>query len=555
MKLNKLETNYDKATISANIGDYKLRYFLGKIGQEPSSNAVNQISIVLDNSGSMYECEEYLRILNKSDAECDDVNNDPDFQRISLMNSLIDSLSEKEIYYKTAAFTGDYCKLMDSSKDVEAVKQSLESIKTNCQNFNGTKVFSALEKAYNDINVSNFGIKYIILLTDGHDNSGSGWFSIADTISDSELKTINSNGVHIITVCLGTCDASELQHIATETSGKFLSASDASALTQLKDLILNDLKNENAPVDVGGLEDVLLKADSGFRSDIDGFPFSNFASTYSPEGNCLGFSLMANAIYDGTLPITAELVPEKNGDPSLIAYTLTDSNKDRLKKGKTFESKLSQIYDDAINKPVGFRTISDGKPIITDDYRQKLLDAGFIIEDVEADEPIPIGGLSDDPNNDKYSKYERAILNLSDNEDVTATYQDDYQILQLIDRYFKVQDIEDSERISANITMMLGSVDDTFIYVVSSELQSGSPVTIAMRSPTGGHSVLATRVFQDSKYEKYYISLYDSNYPGANPHATLERQVSKSSLNSFNSVYSFSYNNYYTAAYQEFDLE
>ena len=86
------------------------------------------------------------------------------------MNELVKRLGTEKYEYSAAAFTGDYCGLIENSKDLKSIQDKISSIKTNCQNFNGTRLTYSIKDEAEKFNSNVTGSKFLIVLTDGYDN-------------------------------------------------------------------------------------------------------------------------------------------------------------------------------------------------------------------------------------------------------------------------------------------------------------------------------------------------------------------------------------------------
>lgn len=539
-ELKELETKQDGDYFYTNI-EYDHSLFVGKKENAPTEEYKNQIMILIDNSGSMYS-REYLE--NKTHKDYSKVDpsgygNDVDFKRLSLMKSLVDRLGIDKYEYSVHAFTGDYCSLITQSQDKEAIKEKIDSLKTDCQNFNGTELSGSIRKYAKTFDFETPGVKYMIVLTDGLD---AGFFTYE--LYDFELSSYKKKGIKIITIGLGAGVNSEyLQKIAVGTDGTYLYASDANMLETLISIIENSIKNqETTSIDD---KDVTLIADSGFEVTRDGFSFANFGSQDSPNGNCYGFSRLTKLIYLNKLPVSASY--EKGGleaDSELVEYTLTDTNKERLKKGNVYGIDLNSDYKFFLylqKLPDDYRYLgNDGIPYINQKYKDKLISLGYTPIMKEKEMKLTIDGKTE-----TYSKYESSGNIPLFNAEVEEKYKDDYQILQLINRNFRVQSHHTADRIKDNFLKM--SQSKTYDYKqevdrIIGELKTGSPALLSISSSGGGgHSVLATKAYKTNDLQEYIVGIYDSNTPGEEGKAHLKRQTMYYPF-SETSYYGFSYN-------------
>lgn len=527
-------------TVSAD--SYDAYYFVGKMSERPSGGAIHQIGIVLDNSGSMYSCEYMRKVLKDPKLNCStNINNDLDFKRIDLMNSLIDQLSAittttsqfdtSNMRYSVSAFTQDYCALQDWSQSAESAKSAIASVKTNCQNFNGTRVQDSVKKMANSISAKQWGSKYVIVLTDGKESCG-GLFSWCPSLSSSELKKYKENGIRIITICLGVCDTEMLQNIASETDGKYLLASDAAGLSELKNLIIGNIKQSSITENIGGNDTPdLLVADSGFRAAVDGLRFPNYVTKEQPNGTCFGISRLTRDIYIGALQSNYKA-------KDWPAVTITETNKDRLTKGKVYNNtSVNKIYKWLATLeeklPEDYRVTIDGSSMINPSYRQSIIDAGFkpLISETTSGQRESAGYLD------------------TKTAEVADEYRDDFQLLLLGNIAHRIEDKTGAaynDIIDTLLSIKLenyweATVDAMDIQAAIAKLASGTPVLFNMQTYGIGHSVLGEAIYMDTSEETYYVKIYDNNYPGEDRVGKFTRHVYDVGEEGPHSAYSFRY--------------
>ncbi|MDR2064005.1 MAG: VWA domain-containing protein [Candidatus Nomurabacteria bacterium] len=531
-------------TLTARAGGYDAYYFVGKKAEKPSTDPTHQIGIVLDNSGSMYSCEDFLRIAKSTSKDCanNDVNNDPSFKRVDLMTNLIDQLSIENVEYSVSAFTNSYCLLQDWTSDKSVAKTAVESIKNSCQNFNGTNVQDSADKMAGSVDEKLWGTKHVIVLTDGKETSGL--FSYVVGLSNSELEKYQKQGIKITTICLGECDTEMLQRLATKTGGKYLLASSADSLSSLLALIKSDIDNSFVTEDVSGdgTPDLLI-ADSGFRAEVDGFHFSNYATKQQPGGSCLGISIMTRDIYLGTFRYEYTEADFEGGGWSNI--TVTDNNKQRLTKGSVYSSTdIKEAYKigATLKYPDDYRVLSDGIPSLNPKYKSGLIDAGFqpYIKEAETE----FDGV-------RYDKYEIAgSLDLME-ANVSPDYVDDYQLLQLATMQYNLKTVTvAADDYVEFFQHLINTLTEANTVISSSDLQSsttklttGTPLIVFMSSPTGGHAIIGETIYADLEKDVYHMTLYDNNFPGEEQHATFTRNVfiSTGVGSTLSSTYNFHY--------------
>ena len=525
-KLEEIKTNSNDDYLYGDISLFNCLYFVGRKDKVPTGEYNNQIMILIDNSGSMFTKEYVAEKTNSelSNLNDDDYAHDVDFKRLSLMTSLVDRLGTDKYTYSVYAFTSSYCDIAVNSKDKKTVIDGINSLKTECQNFNGTDMSGAVRKYASKFDTDSYGKKYMIVLTDGQD---TGWFTYK--LWDSTLKGYAKQGINIITIGLSEFTDSEyLMNIASQTNGKYLYASDANMLDTLIEIIESSIDGQKT-TEIDG-EEVTLVADSGFKVDRDGFNFENFGSTTSPGGVCYGFSLVTKQIYLNKLPTSAKEVSEGYVAEKLIAYTLTENNKKRLVKGNVYNIKLNETYSTLLNVDASdpnYRYLDkDGIPRLNGKYKELTAGSGFepYIKEINGSVELNIAGKIDN-----YSKYESlGNINLMDAE-VSDKNKDDYQVLQLLNRGWAEQTHHIGEAIANKIAK---SAQGEFydyekqVNAMKGEIESGAPAMLSITTTIGSHSVMATNVYRTADLEKYIIGIYDSNSPGAESKMYLERQVS-----------------------------
>lgn len=547
-KVEGLATTCDDKYCSASLKNLDKILFVATTSLSDTAEPKNQIHILLDNSGSMYSESYVLNGSNSSSSNSDGYGNDIEFKRVDLMNELVKRLGTEKYEYSAAAFTGDYCGLIENSKDVKAIQDKISSIKTNCQNFNGTRLTNSIIDEADKFDTSTTGSKFLIVLTDGYDNF---IFGIGIDLMKYDIKKIAEKGIRIITIGLGKdVKADNLLDAAKYSNGKYLYASDSNMLETLIGIIEGDIENKQVKIDD---EDTTLIADSGFDVKRDGFNFHNFGSKDSEGGNCYGFSSLSKKIFLNTLKESdtekSNVMSLLNGgskEYKLLAYTLTDNNKKRLIKGNTYSLKLNSKYQDAFDgketEEKDYRYVENKVAYINSKYKGKYSVLGFepYFKELDEETTYKINGKDE-----KIIKYEtQRYINLSDAKEVSDEYQDDYQVLQLINRGFREQYsmlasliVEDNKHKDKNINFKYYKNLNKLI----EEVKTGSPAMISIRCSLGGHSVLGNKVYKVNGKESYIVGIYDSNEPGVEGKAYFERQTSYEK-NSKNPYYSFSYN-------------
>lgn len=549
--LIELRTSNNDEYFYADTNMFDCFYFVGNKQNAPTGEYKNQIMILIDNSGSMFT-KEYVAAKNNTNLDkvaTEDYGHDVNFKRLSLMSSLVERLGTDKYQYSVYAFTHSYCDIISGSKDKDAIIKGINSLKTECQEFNGTDMSGAVRKYSSKFDTTSYGKKYMIVLTDGID---TGLFNYK--LYDHTLNNYAKQGINIITIGLSEFTDSEyLMKIASKTNGKYLYASDANMLDTLIEIIESSIEGQSIE-EIDGKE-VTLIADSGFKVNRDGFSFDNFGSDTSEGGNCYGFSLMSKQIYLNQFKTSDEFVDGGQFGTDLIAYTLTDVNKKRLVKGNVYNIKLNNNYNTLFNLDPSsddYRYLGDdGIPYLSDKYKKLADGSGFnpYIKDLGSESTeLNVGGKTGN-----YSKYESlGVINLTDDSNIKDENKDDYQVLQLINRSWAVQTHSLTTAIGKYVEkQMQGEHYDYELQVkkMIKELQIGAPAMLSITTSVGSHSVLATKVYRTNDLEKYIIGIYDNNVSGEESKMYLERQVSYN-LFSETSYYSLKYENYGYSFYQ-----
>lgn len=549
--LKELKTNSNDDYLYADVSLFDNLYFVGRKDKAPTGEYKNEIMILIDNSGSMFSTEYVEKAENVTipDNEINDYGHDIEFKRLSLMNGLVDRLGVKDYYYSVYAFTGSYCDIISSSRDKKAITNGINSLKTTCQNFNGTNLSGAIRKYSSNFDFNSYGKKYMIVLTDGID---SGLFTYE--IADYTLEGYAKRGINIITIGLSNYTNSEyLMKIASKTNGKYLYANDANMLDTLVEIIEASIEGQKTESIDG--DEVTLVADSGYVVKRDSFSFENFGSVTSPGGNCFGFSLLSKQIYLNQLKESDKFVDGGFAGKDLIEYTLTDTNKERLVKGNVYKIKLNKTYNTLLYVDASspdYRYLGDdGIPYLNKKIKDLTPESGFnpYIRDLGDDKvELTIGDKTA-----SYSKYESlGDIDLSDINKVSDKNKDDYQLLQLINRSWAVQTHHIAELLAQVASKKAqGEFYDYELQakIMMKKMQAGEPALLSITANVGNHSVLANRIYKTNDLEKYIIGIYDSNAPDQESKMYLERQVSYI-LFSETSYYSLNYTNYGITFYE-----
>ena len=537
--IEEIETIFTETEVYANVDSFNLYYLIGDKRHAPFS-MFNQIFLLIDNSGSMFSIEHVEKNYGRemTDEEKAGVGNDVDFNRLTLMNEVVASLGTEDYAFAVAAFTGNYYKLSGWSMDADEINSKIDSLRTECQVFNGTALYNSISRAVKDIDEKQYGAKFLIVLTDGENQGGRGFSGSRET-SDKELEKIKGKGVRIISIGLGDdLDFSYLQKIAAQTNGKYIHAKDSNALTEILDLLRSAIQNLFDQVDGNK---AMIVGDSGFRPMVDGFSFINFVALGMPNGNCYGFSNVAKEIYLSRLKMSDTAVSGSNmfslfklvdaKDMALVAYDLTEPNRARLTKGNLYTGVvLDEWYSKYVfhrdwEHPDDYWTEASDVAVINERYRHEFTQRGIIPITKSVNDPVTFNVDGDEK---ELYKQESIIgcLNCFD-ADIADEVLDDYQVLQLINRNQRSQIDVFKQRASSKNTTSSPTFDE-FVFPLMLELQSGSPAMLGVVAQTGGHMVLGTKLYWDAELDKFYLYIYDCNVPGVDNKATLTREVTVS---------------------------
>lgn len=362
-KITELNTKENEDYLIANITKFDNIYFIGKKSEKPKEY-LNQIIILIDNSGSMFTSEYVAGVSKPNDTS---YAHDVEFKRLSLMTELVDQLGTENYEYSVYAFTASHCEMVKYSNDPLTIKKGINSLRTSCQKFNGTDMSGAIKKYANTFKDDVYGAKYMIVLTDGKD-TGDREFAL----SEYYLNNYRKQGIHIITLGLSSeVNSDYLMDIAYLTKGKYLYASDANMLDTLSGLIESSIHQSQDTVKFNDKEYTLV-ADSGFQVDKDGFSFKNFGTSEQNNSNSFGFSYLAKQIY-------LNKIYDENGKSDIVTSKLSEENNERLVKGNTYNIKLNDEYNKLIEnkEDINITKINNGD----DDYQLiKIINNAFNVQ-------------------------------------------------------------------------------------------------------------------------------------------------------------------------------
>ena len=447
--------------------------------QEPSS----QIAFLIDNSGSMYE----------------EFNGyDVDFKRLDFASDLMDKL-DGDYNFMISKFTGDYTKLIGFSKDKSKLKDALESIRSGQENFNGTHSQHALESCIAEF--SNDRSKklrnVIVFLTDGESDEQNG------KTLDQLVTLAKQKEITIMTVGLGRdIDRTWLRQLAAETNGKYYSAADAAALTDVYKQIQTTLDFDIISYDNNDdkIEGYSLY-NTGFKPETNGFSFKNFRTT-SASGVDFGMAVFARDWYLGNIKNKVGTI--KPTEDSKLKYDAAgyDISGTRLEEQYTKREPLINVIPTAFtgdfNDPKNYLDFSGSGTVlkVKSDMLTKAENAGWKPKE------YPIKGSAIE-----WNSVELLCLDVAGSfSNILSSYSD--WEAQLFSALHTLNALQWSDK---EYEFNLTNGDEGFERL-KMLLAEGCPVVTTIDD---SHTVNAIGLIQDSNVHRQYIlQVYDSSYPG-----------------------------------------
>ena len=524
-RYTQLESTYDEqnSTITANIAGYGT-YVIGMI-DSVNSAPLTRIAFLLDNSGSMYP-EELC---------ADSPENDVDFKRLDFTENLIQKIEEQGDYqYSIAKFTAQYKLMQSFTKDTSKIRDALDHIRKDSEFFDGTHIQSALERCMdsfdNTVTVNTRNI--IVLLSDGSsDETGAKTLrQLADEADDKNII--------IMTVGLGSdVDRDWLQTLASETGGKYYSASDAYALENVYRRIVTTLNYDIVDYTEGDNTSTGYSLyDTGFDPKINGFVIKNFRTADTPSVD-YGMAMFARDWYTGRLKLkTGSLEPSEKSSQkySPDGYDLTDTDiSEKLSDHQTLSninpSVMTGPYAD-VKKYLDYNSMGDTLKIRSD-MRSVAEAQGWVAKSYVLNS-----------NNLHWDRVELLSLDIANSEKKieNACAKSEVQFYKALYRLNAIQ--WDDE----NSTFDLHS-DDGFDKL-KQLLAIGEPVITTV---DGSHTVNAIALIQDTNdHRRYILNVYDSNYPGTIKRLYITKTVKASFDSDGDTVTVKSVGHQYTCEYE-----
>ncbi len=504
--LNDDENTFEKIRTTVNEADDTVTFSVDTLGKyfiadssKLTSNLATELVFVIDNSGSMYPASE---VANSEE-------NDVDFKRVDAVNDLIDKL-QGNYRFGAGKFTFEYDELIKLSSDKVAVKNRVNSIKTEPETFSGTYIGAALQGGLSQFaDNAQINRRYIILLSDGSDTSNVSGYD--NKLLESQIEVAKSKGVKIYTVGLGSViDEENLQEIATQTDGKYYFAATAEDLDIIFDAIAVDLNYNLYDSDNDGADDSVVLADSGFLVGRDGFSFSNFSNTQVNYGYGYGMVLYAKMFFENDLPNALEAKSITTNDGTVISAPAARPTSISTKQNDTLRTYTPVSLTVLAQMPADFwsSSVSRGLLSISAAQKQELLSLGF------STYSVPYEG-----ENAGFNSYESIIFDMSnyllpeDEQEDLGLDQSDVELLKTLARLDITKYRDEKFYFYDN--------NDTAFAQLQSTISSGSSIMIRINDD---YTVLGVKLLADSKnMNKYKIEVYDPNYAGIPKYIEVER--------------------------------
>ena len=507
-ELEAMPTTVDKEnnTITVTLTHFS-KYLIGDSTQIKTKLEAD-ILFVLDNSVSMYTTEQMVDAGYTSSTGA--VGNDSGFKRVTLTNKMID-LFNGNYNFGVSEFAGSYANLQTFTTDKSKAKDSVNKIKSSWTvSLNGTYIIDALKKGVEEFE-TNTNSKYIMLLTDGKNTSGS-WYSNKQTIIDNA----KAKNIKICVIGLGSdLDDDDLNDIAEATGCDFYKATDSKALDELYSSVGADINYNYIDTDNDSKVDGVILTNSGFIAARDGFSFENFSSNKSADGHCYGMAAFASLYYQNKLPNKLSAAHKKTIFKNFEASDGYDLN-------GTHFSKHKELYSFTMTNEALKRYFYE----LPADYRDRVEDKVWKIKKEYKEEFEAIGGnivlkkyKGDDKN---IKKYESAVIQIDSETLKDNVSKDESQVLSAIWRLF-IEQVDDKQ------TSFSATPDQAYLEL-NNYFEEGVPVILNV---AGCHAVNGIKLIQDiNDSNKFKIEIYDNNYPGEVRYIRAERtKFSKFQLN------------------------
>lgn len=547
-KYEKIDSVVDKnnKTITAKLKHFS-HYVVGDTTKVKESTN-NQVLFILDNSWSMYSIEQYEKFSgNKLENSSELAQSDPSGIRFTLTSELVSRLSKKNYQIGLSEFRQDYKNAISIGNNAEEIKEKLTDMTGKfITNSEGTNIGNALSNGISEFSDES-DAKYIIILTDGEDNT-------LKPKVDNIIKTALSNNVKICSIGFGEgANNIYLSNISNATGCKLYSSSNANGLSELFDSIGAELDDDIVYIEETSddgtkntIEGILL-ADSGFVVNRDGFSFRNYSSNFS-GGHCYGMATFAQLYYMKKLPMSLK---KKADIPTSIKSTGYSYAYDL--NGTYFQT-YKNLYDyklqtNALKYKFGFDIFGESNPslirtfdgdnfVINSKYKNdindsNLYDINLIESSLSKEERINTYGVN-------FNKMEKIQLNEDKIQTSKVIKKDDLQMFNAIYASFLKQFVVSNYSSSINGFLLAKNAVKTestkkidekgFLNILKTRLNDKDPVVIsaAYDGDNELHAINAIDLIQDSDNSNiYYIGVYDNNYPGEKRYVKMECKKNK----------------------------
>ncbi|MBO6141474.1 MAG: VWA domain-containing protein [Ruminococcus sp.] len=491
LKYEKVDSKINKAdnTISADITKFTT-YVVG-VEKTVNQEATTRIAFLVDDSGSMYSNEFVQNNFTTPE-------NDVGFKRIDFANSLI-GMIEDNVEIMISKYTAQYMRLVPFTTDKGSASAALDKIKSESyaeKDFTGTYSQQALESCIADFDQGSNGSyrNIIVMLTDGQSDETS------PKTAQQLAALAKKKNIIILTVGLGkSVDREWLQEMASETGGKYFTASDATALgdvyKQIETALNYDIVNYNDTTDsVRGYS----LYNTNFTPSANGFTFKNFRTTTTRNMD-FGMALMARDWYLGNVKMSLPAVSPKDDAKDKVdadGYDLSGTDYAKKYDSNTPLSKitLSTLGSKFANVSEYLDYDSDGSVLqVEPSVKQDAEDSGWKAIEYETE------GLD-------WSKVEFLALDIANGADkiAKAYSKDEMEFLKALYHYNAMQWDDSKDEYN-----LIGG--DEGFERLQEQLSKGVPVVTIIDNT---HAVNTIGLIQDSaNHNEYVLQIYDSNYP------------------------------------------
>ena len=535
----KVETQIDTTN---NIAKVSLEHFSMYVLADKTSmisSLNNQIMFVLDNSASMYTTEQAIEKNTNTDVEegsfDDSPSNDPEYKRLEIISELVDELDD-EFEYGLSKFTGSVTTLSEMSSDKENLKEALEKIKTEGENFDGTYIGTAVYMSAFHFPTKSAFNRYIVLISDGEDTSPS-----KNIIKDWAISTAKDKGIKIITIGLGNeVDEAYLKEYSEETGGKYYYIDNANMLEDLYSSLYSELnlKRDSVTNKNGEEENYLVVADSGFIPEVNGYSFKNYTTTRCKGGQCYGMAQLAKKLYVGNLDLTGNVTRNFMGETINFNYDLTaiDTfvNKTNLMNYQFESEVIEKILKSSNEEKYNYEKLDtdyeSGEELylqLNDEFKELIKQTDGVMTVVK----------DDNATSKKYGKIaaDRIHFDMDKLTEEKIEKYPDLQMFKAIEYLFMTQLTEDGY--GSNYEEQLFFEKPEVLDETIERINDGIPVVITYKqySKTPGwvfewlisradHSVNGIKILRNVKdTDKYLIAIYNSNSPGETQYLNVEK--------------------------------